>query len=323
MRSPAVNPDRFERLPTRIVVSVVAIPVILFAALEGGYWFFALIALLSTLALREFYNLAVKKGALPLSILGVTAGFLLNAGFVYERAQVDVFAWFLERGVHLKMFSQLQFIVVVLTVFVLLTLLVELFRSRGSALQNVGTTVSGVLVISLCFGFLVGLRELFSYGFPIHRYVGSVIPEEADPMLIVRRWGGLTVLSAFVSVWICDTAAYFAGSTIGRHKLFPTVSPSKTWEGAVAGFLGAVAVMVAAQQTVLPYLSLFDGIALGVLAGVFGQLGDLVESKFKRDAGVKDSSALIPGHGGVYDRFDSVVFLSPVLYLYIDFIVLS
>ena len=109
----------------------------------------------------------------------------------------------------------------------------------------------------------------------------------------------------------------------GKHKLFERVSPGKTWEGSVFGFVFAVVTMVIAQQTVLAYLALHHAVVLGVFVGVFGQIGDLVESRFKRDAGVKDSSTIIPGHGGVYDRFDSLVFLAPIAYLYIDFVVLS
>jgi len=324
MRNHDVNSDeRFEKLPARVAVAVVAIPLMVAAMFGGGYWFFGLIALLSTLMLHEFYGLAKKKGAMPLTGFGLTAGFFLTLGFIYERVQIGVYSWFLEHGIHLKLFSQLQFILVVLVVFLLIALLLEVLRTKGSSLQNVGSTVSGVLIISLSFGFLVGLRELFSYGFPVHRFFGGMIPDGTDAVAVVDRWGGWTLVAIFATVWVCDTAAYFAGKSFGRRKLLERVSPSKTWEGAIAGFAGAVVMMVTAQQTVLEYLSTTDGIVLGILIGVFGQAGDLVESKFKRDAGVKDSSSLIPGHGGVYDRFDSVVFLSPIVYLYIDFIVFS
>jgi phosphatidate cytidylyltransferase len=105
--------------------------------------------------------------------------------------------------------------------------------------------------------------------------------------------------------------------------LFKSVSPKKTWEGAIFGFVFAILTMVAAKILVLGYLAFQHAIFIGVLIGVFGQLGDLIESRFKRDAGIKDSSKLIPGHGGFYDRFDSLVYISPIVYLYIDFIVLS
>jgi phosphatidate cytidylyltransferase len=139
----------------------------------------------------------------------------------------------------------------------------------------------------------------------------------------INRWGGYTVIAVFASIWMCDTAAYFGGVTLGRHRLFESVSPNKTWEGAVFGFIFSVLTMILAKLLVLGYLTFQHAIVIGVLIGIFGQLGDLIESRFKRDAGVKDSSTLIPGHGGLYDRFDSLVYISPIVYLYIDFVVLS
>jgi len=315
--------ERFKGLSTRVLVAVVAIPLIVWLALEGGYPFFTLVAAISSFSLYEFYSLVKKKGVFPLVWLGLAAGILVNAAFVYERLQVEVFQFFSSHGYQLKMFSQLQFLLVIQIVFLLLVLIVELFRTKGSALLDVSSTVGGVLVISLCLGLLVGLRELFSYGFPMHKFMASSFFASDAELEIVNRWGGFTVVAVLVSIWMCDTAAYFAGVRFGKRKLFPRVSPGKTWEGAAAGFLAAVLTMVAAQQLVLGYLAVADGLILGSIVGVFGQIGDLVESRFKRDAGVKDSSALIPEHGGMYDRFDSLVFVTPFVYLYIDFIVLS
>ena len=312
----------FASLPKRVAVAAVAIPAILWLAMLGEYPFFALIVVLSSLALHEFYRLAERKGAFPLKTVGLVAGLAVNAACIYERLQLDVFQFFADRGIHLSMFSQYQFLSVILLVFVLLVALLELFRTKGSSLMNLGSTVAGVLCISLCFGTLVLMRELFPYGFPVHRFF-SVSMASDDQLAQVNRWGGMTVIAIFASIWMCDTAAYFGGLLLGRHKLFERVSPGKTWEGAAFGFLFAVATLVLAQQVVLPYLRLSQAIVIGSFVGVFGQLGDLIESRFKRDAGVKDSSALIPGHGGVYDRFDSLVFVAPIVYLYIDFVVLS
>ena len=313
---------RFASLPQRVVVAIVAIPAILWLSIQGGYFFFGLIVLLSSLALIEFYRLAEKKGASPLRVVGLVAGLFVNAACIYERLQLDVFEFFADRGIHLSMFSQHQFLSVILIVFVLFVALLELFRTEGSPLLNMGSTVAGVLLISLCFGTLVMMRELFPYGFPMHRYFSNTFADD-NQIAQVSRWGGMTIIALFATIWVCDTAAYFGGLLLGKHKLFERVSPGKTWEGALFGFVFAVATMVLAQNLVLSYLRLSQAMVIGSFVGVFGQIGDLIESRFKRDAGVKDSSSMIPGHGGVYDRFDSLVFVAPIVYLYIDFVVLS
>lgn len=312
----------FSTLPQRVAVAAVAIPAIVWVTLQGGYWFFALVAVISSLALYEFYGLTAAKGARPQRRIGLAFGLLLNLAFIYERWQVEAYTSFASMGIALSMFSMHQFILFVLLIFALVVGLVELFRTDGSALVNAGATVLGVMLVPMFFGTLVGLRELFPYGFPVPKFFPVGIAGDAE-LAQIDRWGGWTVVTLLASIWICDTAAYFGGLTWGRHRLFERVSPKKSWEGAVFGFFGAVASWLAARSLALDYLSLSQALVLGTLVGVFGQIGDLVESRFKRDAGVKDSSSLLPGHGGVYDRFDSLVFLSPIIYLYIDFVVLS
>jgi phosphatidate cytidylyltransferase len=137
----------------------------------------------------------------------------------------------------------------------------------------------------------------------------------------VYKWGGYTVISIFAMIWICDSAAYYGGMLTGKHKLFPRVSPKKSWEGAIFGFIFAILSAVGAKMLVLPYLTIGEAVVIGFIVGTIGQLGDLVESLVKRDAGVKDSSDLIPGHGGVFDRFDSLLLVAPIVYLYLDFVV--
>ena len=137
----------------------------------------------------------------------------------------------------------------------------------------------------------------------------------------LSKTGSRLVLALFVITWLGDTAAYFVGTFLGKHKLAPRVSPKKSWEGAagnLAGNLGGAFLMIA---TVCPDWTWVDALALGLLMGVAGQLGDLVESTWKRSAGVKDSNVgvAIPGHGGILDRVDSLVFAAPVLYAYVHF----
>lgn len=135
------------------------------------------------------------------------------------------------------------------------------------------------------------------------------------------KTGSRLVLALFVITWLGDTAAYFVGTFLGKHKLAPRVSPKKSWEGAagnLAGNVGGAFLMIA---TVCTEWTWVDAVALGLLMGVAGQLGDLVESTWKRSAGVKDSNVgvAIPGHGGILDRVDSLVFAAPVLYAYVHF----
>ena len=137
------------------------------------------------------------------------------------------------------------------------------------------------------------------------------------------RTGSRLILSLFIITWFGDTAAYFVGSFFGKHKLAPRVSPKKSWEGAIGNFAGNLLGASLMKATVCSEWSLVDVVALALLLGTAGQLGDLVESTWKRSAGVKDSNAggvSIPGHGGMLDRVDSLVFAAPVLYAYVHFV---
>jgi phosphatidate cytidylyltransferase len=128
------------------------------------------------------------------------------------------------------------------------------------------------------------------------------------------------------SIWVCaaiavtfanDTGAYFAGRALGRHKLYPAISPAKTVEGAVGGLVGGVAILLAGHFTVARSLTIADCLLVGVPAAVLGPVGDLVESMLKRAAGVKDSGRLLPGHGGMLDRIDALLFVSAWVYVYV------
>jgi phosphatidate cytidylyltransferase len=125
------------------------------------------------------------------------------------------------------------------------------------------------------------------------------------------------VISALVITWANDTCAYFAGRLLGRHKLHPAVSPNKTWEGFAGGAVGSVGGMFIARWVAFPALTFADCLALGLLGAVLGPLGDLCESMLKRAHGVKDSGTLIPGHGGLLDRVDALLFNAPAVYLYV------
>jgi phosphatidate cytidylyltransferase len=138
----------------------------------------------------------------------------------------------------------------------------------------------------------------------------------------VSKTGARLILSLYIITWFGDTAAYFVGSFFGKHKLAPRVSPKKSWEGAAGNLLGNIGGAALMKATVCTSWTWVDAVLLGLCLGVAGQLGDLVESTWKRSAGVKDSNVgvSIPGHGGILDRVDSLVFAAPVFFAYLHFV---
>ncbi len=177
---------------------------------------------------------------------------------------------------------------------VLALLVMELFLKEGSPLLNLGAILPGLLYANLSFGSLLRLRL-----------------DAGDGK------GEIMVFLMFFCVWAADIFAYFGGSTLGgrfiHRKLFERLSPHKTWEGFLSGLAGSIAASMI-YSSFVPELSLTKALLTGLLIGLASPAGDLIESMFKRDAGVKDSSHLIPGHGGVLDRFDTIMFVSPFIY---------
>jgi phosphatidate cytidylyltransferase len=182
-----------------------------------------------------------------------------------------------------------------LTSAVVLSLIWLLFRTqKEGAFIGWAWTIAGILYVGWLLSHLVALRGLDDG----------------------RNWVFLALFATFAS----DTAAFFAGRALGRHKLAPHISPGKTWEGTIAGFLGAI--IASLLFTMLLPISYWQAVLLGFLVSLFGQLGDLAESLLKRNIGVKDSGRLLPGHGGALDRIDSVVFAGVVVYYYVIWAIL-
>lgn len=173
----------------------------------------------------------------------------------------------------------------------LLLLILFVFRDIKTTLVDSAVLFLGVVYISGFLSHLILLRQM---------------PR-----------GSALILFLLLLIWSGDAAAYYVGKSMGRHHLYPQVSPNKTIEGAVGGLVGSFLATLLAQQTFLPIFTGADLILVPLLVGAMGQLGDLTESMMKRSAGVKDSSALIPAHGGLFDKLDSVAFAAPVFYYYL------
>lgn len=265
----------------RVTVSLIGIPLILIASFLGGYYFFFLVAAISLLSFYEFSLLVRNKGSNLNLPLGSIIIFILL---------LDSYRNFID-------------IKVIILLASLLLLTFELFRNKGSAIYNLGSTFLGIFYIGLFATSLISLREFYSSSIETNNY------------------GAYLVISVLASIWIGDSAAYYGGITFGRHKLFPRVSPKKSWEGAIFGFIFSVGALILAKVIVLNFLSWINVLVIGIIIGIIGQIGDLVESLLKRDSEVKDSSSLIPGHGGFFDRFDSLLFSAPVIWLYIKYFI--
>ncbi len=166
--------------------------------------------------------------------------------------------------------------------------------------------------LELAAGFRAAVSGFFGAA-----YVGGLM----GFLIAIRmgKGGEDFLMMLLVIIWAGDSFAYFAGKSLGRHKLSPAVSPNKTWEGAVAGFVFGIVAAVLCKFAFIPEVQLVHAIGLGAVVGIAGQIGDLCESIVKRAANVKDSGGIIPGHGGMLDRVDSLLFGAPAMYYYLSF----
>ena len=253
--------------------------------------------LLSTLLLLPLFVWMVIDG--PVWLFGATmvlAGALGQWEFtgMFERAGIPTFRRLgLVGGSILTASFALPVSERVTFTAVLVVLLGAGLLARGSgrpAWEPVGVTLLGICYVNWLLGYTFWLRDLDA---------------------------GVEWILLLVSVtWLGETAAYLVGSTLGRHKLAPSISPGKTVEGAIAQLVVSVLAAVGARAWFFPGLSAESAIAVGLLLGVVGQIGDLIESAIKRSVGTKDTGRLIPGHGGMLDRVDSLLVNTPVLFYY-------
>lgn len=276
-------------LAQRFLVAVVAVPILLLVLYyERTEPTWAVIFVASILAMREFFAMtlpAEDRG--PALALGASA----SAAFYWLDPRTLAYA----PDSRLLAGAVMAGSTIPLVLAVIGPGLYYLFRFRDipSVAGRYAATVAGIVYAGLLTTFLASLKRI-------------------DP-----HHGGGTVLLVLLVAWVADTGGYFAGRFLGKAKLYEAVSPKKTWAGAWGGLAGSALGVTILKLWFATWLSWLDVVAIAIPGGVLGQMGDLVESLIKRSVGVKDSGALLPGHGGILDRIDAVIFIAPYVYGYL------
>jgi phosphatidate cytidylyltransferase len=275
-----------SELARRIGFAAIAIPLVLLVVWYGGLPLAALVAVAAALGTAELFDLAERGGVRPARTLGIATA-----------AALPPVTWLaLDRPLMGELFADAGLSVGALWLVLLLTWALVARAPSERPLSAAAITLLGVAYTGALPASIIVIRH-------------AVEPP--------RSWAGLWLICfPLVVTWVCDTAAMFVGRTIGGPKLSPVVSPGKTRSGAAAGVVGALLMAPVFSAWVFPRwdvdLSLGRTLAIAAVLSVAGQVGDLTESLFKREAGVKDSSQLLPGHGGILDRLDSLYFVMPV-----------
>jgi phosphatidate cytidylyltransferase len=266
----------------RIVTAIVGLPILLYTVWsQSPYFFSALTAIAAILALVEFYGLASKGASKPQVIAGCVFAIPVLASYLLNEPQLALAAF----------------------IALAIVCLANALRTPDeikTSLTSVSSTVFGVVYVALLPGCLIGVRML----------------PDTTTHLSAPHLASKLLTMFFALVMLTDTGAFYVGRSVGRHKLAPRMSPGKTVEGAIGGFVTAMLTGVLCKLTFFSEIPITHAIALGAAIGTVGQVGDLAESMLKRGAGVKDSGNLLPGHGGMLDRIDSILFCAPLLFCY-------
>ncbi len=271
---------------SRTLVNVLGVPSILALIILGGPWYSGLILIVMLLGIQELDIFFRKNNSRPLFIPLSIAIIVLAYNFYYS----------------------LEMSMEILILLVMIIAIMEIFRKEKRPFNNISAVAFGFVWIGLMLGSLILVRNFESGGYPI---------------------GFELTLAMVLSIWLCDSAAMVFGKKWGRKKILPAVSPNKSWVGSIAGLAASLLVMFFLYFTDFAFigyptangffngwLTITDTLVLAVIFGVFGQLGDFAESLLKREAGVKDTSSFLQGHGGILDRFDSLSFAAPLVFIY-------
>ncbi len=287
---------------SRIISGIIAIALALSSTLLGGWYFTLAMAIVVFLGQQEYFNLVRSRGIAPAAKTTIVVSLILLAICTLNASLADA-------------------IMPIAGTFICFYLL---FQPKFATIADISASIMGLFYVGYLPSYWVRLRNLNSTNIISNLPFGGYWPENWNQIFTPENITGLpegltfTVLT-FLCIWAADIGAYFFGKFFGKTPL-SNISPKKTVEGAIFGISGSLIVALAGAYFLhFPY-SVISGLTLGLLIGVASLLGDLTESMLKRDAGVKDSGQLIPGHGGILDRTDSYIFTAPLVYYFVTLI---
>lgn len=291
-RFPLISPELKRRVGTAAIV----IPILLVLIISGGVPFLVLIAAMIAGGIEEFNRIMRTRGYTPVRKVSP----LLGAGLA-------VVAYC----------SNEYYLTLLLTFAILSVLMTQLTHEDiSAAITSISVSITGILYVGWLLSHTILVRNLGITLAASRPEAGKVL--ERSPL--TDDLGLFFTIMILACVFLNDTGAYFVGKKWGRHKLSPTISPKKTWEGFFGGVAACLATACLVNLVFQADFGYGHALMVGLLVAVFGTLGDLVESLIKRDAQIKDSGTLFPGHGGILDRLDSILFSFPIVYYYLKIV---
>jgi phosphatidate cytidylyltransferase len=284
--------DKLKNFLVRTASGAVLLGIVLAAIFSGVWGYGALLLFITVVGVWEFYGLARAKGSEPQRCMGVLMSIaLFFAGFVpslHIYGEID----------NRELLGNGLSILMLFAMLLVITFVIEVFRNRQTPIYNIATTIMGALYVALPMGILLFVPSMMN-------------------AFICRGdgWTPWVFLFYLLLVWGNDVFAYLVGVTMGKHRMCERLSPKKSWEGFVGGIAGSVAVGAIGASVLGGSYGVWIGLA--VVVALSSVVGDLIESMFKRDAKVKDSGSIMPGHGGILDRFDALIISAPFALIYL------
>jgi phosphatidate cytidylyltransferase len=271
-----------KNIVTRTLTGIVFIAIIIGSICISIYTFMAVFLLITILGMLEFYKLSSADISSPQRIPGIIFGNVLFLSLAFFAHNIISAKWLL-----------------INLAFALFLFIFELYRKKQQPFTNIAFTLMGVLYIALPLALLNFFYSPFQSRGEFNTHI---------------------LIAFFTITWLVDTAAYLVGMAFGRHRLFERISPKKSWEGSIGGFLmGIISAWVI--SLIFKDLQFYQWAIIATIITISGGFGDLVESMFKRSVNTKDTGNILPGHGGILDRFDCVFFSAPFVFIYIHFFI--